>query len=177
MVVEAKTRAVRASVGSAGLTAASGWMDMTRALRSPGSALKPFIYGLALDDGIVAPDTELDDAPRRFADYQPEDFDRVFHGRVTMREALIHSLNVPAVATLDRLGPQVFEARLTAAGAQMVRPHAQAHDPGLALALGGRNTAARRRHALRRWPTMAWPSRWPGPRPTPRRASPSRASA
>jgi penicillin-binding protein 1C len=137
MVVEAKNRAVRASVGSAGLTAASGWMDMTRALRSPGSALKPFIYGLALDDGIVAPDTELDDAPRRFADYQPEDFDRVFHGPVTMREALIHSLNVPAVATLDRLGPQVFEARLTAAGAHLVRPHAEAHDPGLALALGG----------------------------------------
>ena len=54
---------------------------MTRALRSPGSALKPFIYGLALDDGVVAADTELDDAPRRFADYQPEDFDRVFHGR------------------------------------------------------------------------------------------------
>ncbi len=143
LVVEAKTRAVRASVGSAGLTAAGGWMDMTRALRSPGSALKPFIYGLALDDGIVAPDTQLDDAPRRFADYQPEDFDRVFHGPVTMREALIHSLNVPAVATLDRLGPQIFEARLTAAGARLVRPYAQAHDPGLALALGGEGVSLR----------------------------------
>jgi penicillin-binding protein 1C len=143
IVVEARGRAVRASVGSAGVTAAGGWMDMTRALRSPGSALKPFIYGLALDDGLVAPDTELDDAPRRFADYQPEDFDRVFHGPVTMREALVHSLNVPAVATLERLGPQVFEARLTGAGARLVRPNAQAHDPGLALALGGEGISLR----------------------------------
>jgi len=143
LVVEARNRAVRASVGSAGLTAPGGWMDMTRALRSPGSALKPFIYGLALDDGIVAPDTQLDDAPRRFADYQPEDFDRTFHGPVTMREALVHSLNVPAVATLDRLGPQIFEARLTAAGAHLVRPYAQAHDPGLALALGGEGVSLR----------------------------------
>jgi penicillin-binding protein 1C len=143
LVIEAKGRAVRASVGSAGLAAAGGWIDMTRALRSPGSALKPFIYGLALDEGLVAPDTELDDAPRRFADYQPEDFDRVFHGPVTMREALVHSLNIPAVATLERIGPQVFEARLTGAGARLVRPNAQAHDPGLALALGGEGISLR----------------------------------
>jgi penicillin-binding protein 1C len=143
LVVEVKGRAVRAAVGSAGLTAAGGWMDMTRALRSPGSALKPFIYGLAIDDGIVAPDTQLDDAPRRFADYQPEDFDRVFHGPVTMREALVHSLNVPAVATLERLGPITFETRLTGVGAHLVRPHAAAHDPGLALALGGEGISLR----------------------------------
>ncbi|HEY3797262.1 MAG TPA: penicillin-binding protein 1C [Caulobacteraceae bacterium] len=143
LVVEVKGRAVRASVGSAGLTAASGWMDMTRALRSPGSALKPFIYGLAMDEGLVAPDTELDDAPRRFADYQPEDFDRVFHGPVTMREALVHSLNVPAVATLQQLGPEAFEAHLTAAGAHLVRPNAAAHDPGLAMALGGEGISLR----------------------------------
>ena len=142
LVVEAKNRAVRAAVGSAGLTAAGGWVDMTRALRSPGSALKPFIYGLAMDDGVVAPDTELDDSPRRFTDYEPEDFDRVFHGPVTLREALIHSLNVPAVETLDRLGPATFEARLTSAGAHLARPNA-AKDPGLALALGGEGISLR----------------------------------
>jgi penicillin-binding protein 1C len=118
-------------------------MDLTRALRSPGSALKPFIYGLALDDGIVAADTQLDDAPRRFADYQPEDFDRVFHGPVTMRDALVHSLNVPAVETLERLGPQSFEARLADAGARMVRPNAGYRDAGLALALGGEGISMR----------------------------------
>ena len=143
LVVEAKNRAVRAAVGSAGLSAAAGWMDMTRALRSPGSALKPFIYGLAMDDGIVAPDTQLDDAPQRFADYQPEDFDRIFHGPVTMREALIHSLNVPAVATLERLGPEAFEARLTGAGARLVRPQHETRDAGLALALGGEGISLR----------------------------------
>ncbi len=62
---------------------------MTRALRSPGSALKPLIYAMAFDEGLAAPDTRLDDSPRRFADYQPEDFDRVFHGPVTAREALM----------------------------------------------------------------------------------------
>jgi penicillin-binding protein 1C len=143
LVIESGSWAVRAAVGSAGLTAPSGWMDMTRALRSPGSALKPFIYGLALDDGIVAPDTQINDAPRRFSDYQPEDFDRIFHGPVTMREALIHSLNVPAVATLDRLGPQAFEARLTGVGAHLVRPNAGDRDPGLALALGGEGISLR----------------------------------
>jgi penicillin-binding protein 1C len=118
-------------------------MDLTRALRSPGSALKPFINGLAIDDGVVAADTVLDDSPRRFADYQPENFDRVFHGNVTMREALIHSLNVPAVETLDRLGPQAFEARLTGAGAHLVRPNAGDRDAGLALALGGEGISLR----------------------------------
>ncbi len=143
LVVEARSRAVRAAVGSAGLTAAGGWIDLTRALRSPGSALKPFIYGLAMDDGIVAADTVLDDSPRRFANYAPEDFDRVFHGNVTMREALIHSLNVPAVETLARLGPQAFEARLTGAGAHLVRPNAGDRDAGLALALGGEGISLR----------------------------------
>jgi penicillin-binding protein 1C len=143
LVVEAKDRAVRAAVGSAGLAAPGGWIDLTRALRSPGSALKPFIYGLAIDDGIVAADTVLEDTPRRFADYQPEDFDRVFHGNVTMREALIHSLNVPAVETLDRLGPQAFEARLEGAGAHLVRPKTGDLDPGLALALGGEGISLR----------------------------------
>ncbi len=143
LVVEVKGRAVRAAVGSAGLAAAGGWMDMTRALRSPGSALKPFIYGLALDDGLLAADTQLEESPRRFADYAPQDFDRVFHGPVTMREALINSLNVPAVETLQRLGPQTFEAKLTAVGAHLVRPNAGYRDAGLALALGGEGVSLR----------------------------------
>ena len=67
---------------------------MTQAIRSPGSTLKPFIYGMAFDEGLAAPDTILEDAPKRFGDYQPENFDRVFHGRVTAREALTHSLNM-----------------------------------------------------------------------------------
>ncbi len=137
MVVEIRTCAVRAAVGSAGLARPGGWIDMTRALRSPGSALKPLIYGFAFDEGVATPDTRLDDEPRRFADYAPEDFDRVFHGQVSAREALTHSLNVPAVTLLDRIGAAAFEARLRGAGVRLVRPRAGLVDPGLALALGG----------------------------------------
>jgi penicillin-binding protein 1C len=137
LVVEIKNRAVRASVGSAGRDRAGGWVDMTRALRSPGSALKPFIYAMAMDDGLVAPDTQLQDNATRFADYQPENFDRVFHDKVTVREALAHSLNVPAVATLEKLGPEAFAGRIEAAGAHLARPKAQLKEAGLALALGG----------------------------------------
>jgi penicillin-binding protein 1C len=137
LVVEIKNRAVRASVGSAGRDRAGGWVDMTRALRSPGSALKPFIYAMAMDDGLVAPDTQLADNATRFADYQPENFDRVFHDKVTVREALAYSLNVPAVATLEKLGPEAFAGRIEAAGAHLARPKAQLKEAGLALALGG----------------------------------------
>ena len=137
LVVEIDGRAVRGAVGSSGLQGPGGWIDMTRVRRSPGSTLKPFIYAFAFEAGIAAPDTEIDDAPRRFADYQPENFDRVFHGRVTAREALAQSLNMPAVATLASVGPEAFEARLTAAGVTLERPKAQSRAPGLALALGG----------------------------------------
>jgi penicillin-binding protein 1C len=137
LVVEARTRAVRASVGSAGLDRTGGWVDMTRALRSPGSALKPFVYAFAFDEGLAAPDTRMQDAPARFGDYAPENFDRAFHGEVTAKEALTFSLNVPAVATLNRVGPEVFQARLEQAGVRLVRPKARLKEAGLALALGG----------------------------------------
>ena len=143
LVIEVRGRAVRALVGSGGLGRDGGWIDMTRAVRSPGSALKPFIYAIAFDQGIAAPDTQVEDVARNFAGYQPEDFDRVFRGRVTMREALIHSLNVPAVATLERIGAPAFEARLEAAGANLVRPNRSFRDAGLALALGGEGITMR----------------------------------
>jgi penicillin-binding protein 1C len=137
LVIEIGSRAVRAAVGSGGLDRQGGWIDMTRAIRSPGSSLKPFIYGFAFDDGVAAPDTELEDSPRRFADYQPENFDRIFHGKVTAREALSHSLNVPAVELLDKVGPASFEARMAAVDVTLVRPKKGLTAPGLAIALGG----------------------------------------
>jgi penicillin-binding protein 1C len=143
LVVEIKNRAVRAAVGSAGLDRPGGWIDMTKALRSPGSALKPFIYAFAFDDGIAAPDTVIQDSARRFSDYQPENFDKVFHGQVTAREALNYSLNMPAVATLDRIGAPAFLARIEASGVRLVRPRAGVVDPGLSLALGGEGITLR----------------------------------
>ncbi|MGE3141948.1 MAG: penicillin-binding protein 1C [Hyphomonadaceae bacterium] len=137
LAVEIDTRAVRASVGAADRDRAGGYLDMTRAVRSPGSALKPFIYAIAFDDGIAAPETLVLDAPRRFAGYLPENFDRRFHGDVRMDEALQHSLNVPAVAALDRIGAGRFEAALAHAGARPRLPRRNLSEPGLALALGG----------------------------------------
>ncbi len=137
LAVEIDTRAVRARVGGAGAHRAGGYIDMTRAVRSPGSALKPFIYAIAFDDGIAAPKTLVRDAPRRFTGYLPENFDRRFHGDVSLEEALKYSLNLPAVATLERIGPRRFEAALARAGAPPVLPPRARSEPGLALALGG----------------------------------------
>jgi len=113
----------------------AGQVDMTRALRSPGSTLKPFIYGLGFEDGLIHPDTLIDDRPVRYGDYTPENFDLTFQGTVTVRKALQLSLNVPAVAILDRLGAQRLAVRLTEAGAGLVLPKGEA--PGLAMGLGG----------------------------------------
>ena len=143
LVIEVKTRAVRAAVASAGRDRPGGWIDMTRALRSPGSALKPFIYAIAFDQGLAAPDTKLKDAPTRFSGYAPENFDRTFHDEVTAREALSNSLNVPAVTVLSRVTPAAFEAKLDAVGAHMVRPRTGFTDAGLALALGGEGITLR----------------------------------
>ncbi len=137
IVVEVEGRQVRAAVSGAEQARAGAFLDMTRAVRSPGSALKPFIYGLALDDGIAAPETLIDDAPRRFGGYLPENFDRRFHGEVRMFEALQHSLNLPAVAMLQKVGPARFEAALASAGARPRFPRRNRTEPGLALALGG----------------------------------------
>ena len=113
----------------------AGQVDMTDALRSPGSALKPFIYGLAFEDGIAHPETMIEDRPVRYGAYAPENFDLTFQGTVTARRALQLSLNVPAVALLDGVGASRLNARLTQAGASLVLPKGEA--PGLAMALGG----------------------------------------
>jgi penicillin-binding protein 1C len=113
----------------------AGQVDMTDALRSPGSALKPFIYGLAFEDGIAHPETLIEDRPVRYGSYAPENFDLTFQGTVTARRALQQSLNVPAVALLDGVGARRLNARLTQAGATLVLPKGET--PGLAMALGG----------------------------------------
>ncbi|MEM9571260.1 MAG: penicillin-binding protein 1C [Pseudomonadota bacterium] len=142
LVIDIPTRAVRAAVGSADRARPGGWLDLTAQARSPGSTLKPFIYALAFDDGSAAPTTRIADLPKRFAAYQPENFDRLFRGDVRISEALQHSLNVPAVLMLDRIGPQRFAAALTLAGAHPRISGAARKEPGLALALGGAGLTA-----------------------------------
>jgi penicillin-binding protein 1C len=113
----------------------AGQVDMTLALRSPGSTLKPFIYGLGFEDGLIHPETLIDDRPARYGSYTPENFDLTFQGTVTVRRALQLSLNVPAIAVLGKLGVNRLSARLTQAGAALVLPKGEA--PGLAMGLGG----------------------------------------
>jgi penicillin-binding protein 1C len=113
----------------------AGQVDMTQAPRSPGSALKPFIYGLAFEDGLVHPETLIEDRPVRFGSYAPENFDLTYQGTVSARHALQLSLNVPAVLLLDAVHASRFTARLTEAGAPLILPKGEV--PGLAVALGG----------------------------------------
>jgi len=113
----------------------AGQVDMTRAVRSPGSTLKPFIYGLAFEDGFVHPESLIDDRPIRFGSYAPENFDMTFQGTVPVRRALQLSLNVPAIELLDRVGASRLSSRLKQAGANLVLPKDEV--PGLAMGLGG----------------------------------------
>jgi penicillin-binding protein 1C len=138
VVVDNHDRRVLVYVGGADFASVArrGTLDMARALRSPGSALKPFIYAMGFDRLIIHPQTVLEDRARDFGDYAPADFDGRFQGEVTAREALQYSLNLPAVGLLDRLGPGRFMAALAAAGIRLRLPEPAA-EPGLAVALGG----------------------------------------
>ena len=140
LVVDNETMQARAYVGSLGFTDARrlGHVDMVRATRSPGSTLKPFLYGLAIDDGLVHSASLLVDAPQSFGDYRPANFDPAFNGPVTVAEALRLSLNVPAVDVLDRVGPSRFTARLAHAGLKLRLPRGAT--PNLSIILGGTGT-------------------------------------
>ena len=137
LVVDNKDGAVVARVGSPDYfdTRRAGQLDLTRTLRSPGSTLKPFIYGLGFEDGFVHPETLIDDRPTRYGSYAPQNFDFTFRGTVTVRSALQLSLNLPALAVLDRVGASRLTARLSSAGASLILPEGET--PGLAIGLGG----------------------------------------
>ncbi|PZU54431.1 MAG: penicillin-binding protein 1C [Thauera sp.] len=137
LVVDATTLEVRAYAGSADFSdnARGAHVDMVRGVRSPGSALKPFLYAMALDDGLIHSESLLIDAPQAFGGYQPGNFQADFSGPVSVSEALQRSLNVPAVDLLDQIGPARFAARLAQAG---IKPRiATGEQPNLSLILGG----------------------------------------
>ncbi|QPJ63577.1 MAG: penicillin-binding protein 1C [Candidatus Nitronauta litoralis] len=136
IMVDFRDMSVRALVGSANYFDASidGAVDGTRGKRSPGSTLKPFIYGLALEQGIIHPKTLLKDAPSRFADYRPENFDGRFRGPLHARDALVMSRNIPALYLASRLQRPDLYSFLKTAG---VRKMETREHYGLALVLGG----------------------------------------
>ncbi len=137
LVVDHTTGEVIAYVGSAGYLDDErlGAIDMTNAVRSPGSTLKPFIYGLAFEAGLAHPETLIEDRPVRFGSYAPKNFDESYHGTVTIREALAQSLNIPAVKMLNAVGPGKLAGRFRRIGVTPVFPDKTA--PTLAMALGG----------------------------------------
>jgi len=144
IVVENTSRKVLAYAGSADFfdSDRAGQIDMVRAIRSPGSTLKPFIYGMAFDALLIHPETIVIDQPTRFGGYRPENFLRAYHGEVPVRTALQQSLNVPAVAVLERIDPVRFAARLRVAGVP-IRFSGRSETPGLPLALGGLGVSLR----------------------------------
>ncbi|GAB5447142.1 penicillin-binding protein 1C [Gymnodinialimonas sp.] len=140
MVMDHETGAILASVGSPDYTdlAREGFVDMTQAVRSPGSTLKPLIYGLAFDSGLLHPQTLIQDRPISIAGYAPQNFDSVFRGEVTAAQALQMSLNIPAVTLLHEVGPHHMLAAMGRAGMEVSLPEGE--EPGLAIALGGLGT-------------------------------------
>ena len=138
LAVDHKTGEVIAHVG------ASDWLDdtrfgavdMVRSIRSPGSTLKPIIYGLGFEAGLAHPETLIEDRPVRFGTYQPKNFDEDFHGTVTIRDALAQSLNIPAVKVLNAVGPGKLMGRMRRIGVVGVLPK-ETTEPTLAIGLGG----------------------------------------
>ena len=137
LVVETQTMATRAYIGSIDIGDARrfGHVDMVHALRSPGSTLKPFLYGMALDDGLIHSESLLQDVPRRYGDYRPGNFSMGFSGPVSASSALALSLNLPAVQLLEAYGPKRFAAQMRMAGMPLILPPLA--EPNLSLILGG----------------------------------------
>ncbi len=137
VMADARSGEIVGEVGSADYFDASrsGWIDMTRISRSPGSTLKPFIYGLAFEQGLVSQETIIEDRPSDFFGYRPRNFDMSYQGDVTIREALQLSLNVPAVKLLDAVNPTRLMVRFRRAEVHPSLPPNET--PGLAIGLGG----------------------------------------
>ena len=140
VVVEHDTMAVQAYLGSLDIQDAQrfGHVDMVQAVRSPGSTLKPFLYGLALDEGLIHSESLLQDVPRQSSDYRPGNFSQGFSGPVSASEALGRSLNLPVVQLMEVYGPKRFTGELRNAGVPLLLPRGA--EPNLALILGGVGT-------------------------------------
>ncbi len=136
MLVDVRTMDVLAQVGSANFfnLEIQGQVDGTRSPRSPGSTLKPFVYALALDQGLIHPLSILADAPRSFGDYNPENFDHEFLGPIRACDALARSRNLPAVELASQLADPTLYEFLRGAGVPLPRSESLY---GLSLPLGG----------------------------------------
>jgi penicillin-binding protein 1C len=137
LVIDNRTHAVLAYIGSAGFgdTTDGGQVNGAAAVRQPGSTLKPLLYGLCMDKGLLTPKQVVNDVPVNYQGYAPENFDKQFNGYVTMEYALEHSLNIPAVRSLDLLGKDQLVQQLAACGFEQVKKDQR--KLGLSMILGG----------------------------------------
>lgn len=165
LVVDNTTMEVKGYVGSADFNdeARYGHVDMISAVRSPGSTLKPFIYALAMDDGLIHSESLLQDVPRHFGDYRPGNFDSGFNGPVSVSESLTKSLNLPVVQLIEAYGPKRFAANLRNTGVVLSFPVGS--EPNLSLILGG--TGIRMDHLVSAYSAFARKGQVAGLRFTP----------
>ncbi len=136
VVIDNSTRDVLAYAGSGEFddSLAQGQVDAVRAIRSPGSTLKPFLCAMLMDKGILTPKTRLLDLPYDIDGYSAENYDGVFSGYVSADEALRRSLNVPFIRLLKTAGVQPFTTALRNAGFQSLERQTQL---GLSMIVGG----------------------------------------
>ncbi len=141
IVLNNKTGAIEVYCGSQDFNdnLSSGQVDGVYAIRSPGSALKPFLYARAFDKGIITPKRKLLDVPTDFAGYSPVNYENKFNGWITVRFALLNSLNIPAVRLLNRMGDQNFINSLERMGFSTITE--KRNELGLSLILGGCGTS------------------------------------
>lgn len=137
ILIDNHTHAVIAYVGSAGFSdnRFQGQVNGASALRSPGSALKPFLYALAIDRGLITPKTVLQDIPQDFNGYRPQNYDETFRGRLPASQALALSLNIPAVELANRVGVDLFNEKLSRGGLKWIGERKKTL--GLSVILGG----------------------------------------
>ena len=133
LVADHQTGEILSYVGSAGYLDQKrfGYIDMIQSLRSPGSTLKPFVYGLAFEMGLAHPETLIDDNPIQFGTYSPENFDKIYRGTLSLRQALQVSLNVPVIKLLEQVGPARLVSKFKVAGIKNKIPS------NLSIGLGG----------------------------------------
>lgn len=148
LIMDNYTREVMAYVGSAGFNEIefSGQVDGVTAIRSPGSTLKPALYMMGFDKGMISPKTVVSDVPVNFSGYRPENYDESYRGKVSIEQALALSLNVPAVDLLDKMGVEEMNSLLASAGFNWISKNRK--KTGLSMILGGCGTSLEELTAL-----------------------------
>jgi len=140
VIIDNKTQQVISYVGSSNFsdTTDGGQVNGANAVRQPGSTLKPLLYAMCFDEGLLTPKTIMTDVPVNYEGYAPENYDKKFNGYISTEYALEHSLNIPAVKSLKLLGHDKLIQRLSLCNFKQVQKDQR--KLGLSMILGGCGT-------------------------------------